>query len=178
MRDWITFVLIAIAVGCSGKHEGTHAAKVPAMNHGDHAMPQKDSSGTPGNGGHENMPMTMPTPRKLVVETEPAQPQALIATGDHVGEELARGQLFQCERHVDVRVGFELDFSVHQRALEADLQQRRTHRPTGWVRNAAMGFAVGDAQGVSGHGPSLLRQPRLFAARFRSGFSHLHPCGR
>lgn len=60
MRVWITLCLIAVAVGCTGKHEDTPAAKVPAMNHG----------------GPENMPMNMVTQRKLVVGTEPAEPLA------------------------------------------------------------------------------------------------------
>ncbi len=76
MRVLITFGLIAVAVGCSGKHEGTHVAKAPDMTHSDHGMPRKDSSGPPGNRDHENMPMKMPTQRTLVVQTEPAQPQA------------------------------------------------------------------------------------------------------
>lgn len=37
-------------------------------------MPSKGMPG--GHGGHENMPMNMATPRKLVVGTDPSQPQA------------------------------------------------------------------------------------------------------
>ena len=82
MRVWITFGLIAVAVGCAGKHEDTPAAKAPAAKHGGHAdrgTPSKDGHGSPGNhGGHENM--NMPTPRKLVVGPDPSQPQAGSAT--------------------------------------------------------------------------------------------------
>ena len=80
MRVWITFGLIAVVFGCTGKHEGTSATKAPAMNHGgpaDQGTPSKDGHGSHANkGGHENMPMNMPTQRKLMVETEPSQPQA------------------------------------------------------------------------------------------------------
>ena len=77
MRVWITFGLIAATFGCAGKQEDTPAAKAPAMNHGGHAdqgTPSKDGHG--GHGGHENMKMNMATPRKLVVGTDPSQPQA------------------------------------------------------------------------------------------------------
>ncbi len=74
MRVWITFGLIVATFGCAGKQEDTPAAKPPAMNHGGHAdqgTPSKDGHGE--HGGHENMKMA--TPRKLVVGTDPSQPQ-------------------------------------------------------------------------------------------------------
>ncbi len=80
MRVWITLCLIAIAVGCTGKHEGTPAAKAPVMTHGGQAelgTASKDGHGSPGKqGGHENMKMNMVTQRQLVVKTEPSEPQA------------------------------------------------------------------------------------------------------
>ena len=81
MRLWTTLSLLAVAVGCAGKEESTPAAKAPAMNHGGHAehgAPAKDAHG--GHGGHENMPMNMTAPRRLVVGTDPSQPQAGSAT--------------------------------------------------------------------------------------------------
>ena len=79
MRVWITLGLIAVAVGCAGKQADTPAAKAPAMNHGGHAdqgTASKDGHRSPGNhGGHENMPMNMATPRKLVVGSDPSEPQ-------------------------------------------------------------------------------------------------------
>ena len=79
MRVWVTLGLIAFANGCGGTHEDMPAAaKAPAMNHGgqgDQAMPSKDAHGSHGNhGGHENLQMV--TQRKLVIGTEPSQPQA------------------------------------------------------------------------------------------------------
>ena len=80
MRLWTTLSLIAVAVGCAGKQEGTPAAKAPAMNHGGHGdqgTPSKDTPGGHGNqGGHENMQMNMATPRKLVVGSDPSEPHA------------------------------------------------------------------------------------------------------
>ena len=77
MRLWTTLSLIAFAVGCAGKEESTPAAKAPATDHGGHAMPSKDGSGSHGeHGGHENTKMNMAAPRKLVVGTDPSQPQA------------------------------------------------------------------------------------------------------
>ena len=77
MRLWTTLSLIAFAVGCAGKEEGIPAAKAPATDHGGHAMPSKDSPGSHGeHGGHENMKMNMAAPRKLVMGTDPSQPQA------------------------------------------------------------------------------------------------------
>lgn len=77
MRVWITSSFLAFAFGCASKQEDAPAAKPPAMNHGGHAeqgAPSKDAHG--GHGGHENMPMNMAAPRKLVVGTDPSQPQA------------------------------------------------------------------------------------------------------
>ena len=80
MRLWTTLSLIAFAVGCAGKEEGTPAAKAPATEHGGHAghaAPPKDGAGSHGeHGGHANMKMDMAPPRKLVVGTDPSQPQA------------------------------------------------------------------------------------------------------
>lgn len=81
MRIWITSSLIAFAFGCASKQDDTPAAKAPATNHGGHAehgAPAKDAHG--GHGGHENMKMNMAAPRKLVVGTDPSQPQAGSAT--------------------------------------------------------------------------------------------------
>ena len=76
MRAWITLSLIAVAVGCTGKHEGTPAAQAPAMKHGgpaDQGTPSKGGHGSHGDqGGHENIV----TQRKLTVGTEPSQPRA------------------------------------------------------------------------------------------------------
>ena len=57
MRVSITLGLIAVAIGCNGKYEGTHAAKRPAMNRGGQGMPSKDSSAPSGDGGHESTSM-------------------------------------------------------------------------------------------------------------------------
>lgn len=81
MRLWTTLSLLAVAFGCAGKEEGTPAAKAPAADHGGHAGHALPSKDTPGeHGGHENMKMNMATPRKLVVGTDPSQPQAGSAT--------------------------------------------------------------------------------------------------
>lgn len=84
MRLWTTLSLLAVTFGCAGKEEGTPAAKAPAADHGghaDHAMPSKVGPGSHGeHGGHEAMKMNMATPRKLVVGTDPSQPQAGSAT--------------------------------------------------------------------------------------------------
>lgn len=77
MRVWITSSLLAIAFGCSGREASVPPEKAPASDHGGHSgheAPTKDAHGE--HGGHENMPMNMATPRKLVVGTDPAQPQA------------------------------------------------------------------------------------------------------
>lgn len=80
MRLWTTLSLIAFAVGCASKEEGTPAAKAPATEHGGHAghaTPSKDGAGSHGeHGGHDNMKMNMSMPRKLVVGTDPSKPQA------------------------------------------------------------------------------------------------------
>ena len=74
MRVWITSSLLAFAFGCSGREASVPPEK-PASNHGGHAehgAPAKDAHGD--HGGHENMPAA--TPRKLVVGTDPSEPQA------------------------------------------------------------------------------------------------------
>lgn len=77
MRIWITLCLIVVAAGCSGKKDGSPSAKGPQMDHGGHAPEAKPTEKKHGShGGHEKMPMNMPTPRKLIVGTDPAQPQA------------------------------------------------------------------------------------------------------
>ena len=76
MRILMTWGLIAVAVGCTGKPEGTPEAKAPAMNHGgpaDQGTPAKGGHGSHGDqGGHENMV----TQRKLTVGTESSEPQS------------------------------------------------------------------------------------------------------
>ena len=79
MRVWITLSLLAFAFGCSGRDASAPPEKAPASNHGGHAehgAPAKDAHAA--HGGHENM--NAATPRKLVVATDPLQPQAGSAT--------------------------------------------------------------------------------------------------
>lgn len=79
MRLWVTLSLIAFAVGCAGQEEGTPGAKAPIIKHAgqaDHAMSSKDGHGEQ-HGGHET---NMVTQRKLVVRTDPPQPQAGLPT--------------------------------------------------------------------------------------------------
>lgn len=82
MRLWKMLGLIAVAAGCAGKQEDAPAAKAPTVNHGEHAghgAPAKDAHGGHGeHGGHENMPAI--TPRKLIVATDPSEPQTGFAT--------------------------------------------------------------------------------------------------
>lgn len=79
MRVWIALSLIAVTVGCSGKGEGPPPISAPAVNpgsHAEHAPPEEGHSAHSNHGGHEQMPMPAAMARKLVVKTEPSQPQA------------------------------------------------------------------------------------------------------
>lgn len=81
MRVWITLSLIAVTVGCSGKGDGPPPASTPKANSGSHAehAPSEVGHSSPSNhAGHEQM--QMPAARKLLVRTEPSQPQAGEAT--------------------------------------------------------------------------------------------------
>lgn len=82
MRVWITSSLLAFAFGCSGREASVPPEKAPATDHGEHAghgAPTKDAHGGHGeHGGHENLPAA--TPRKLIVATDPTEPQAGSAT--------------------------------------------------------------------------------------------------
>lgn len=83
MRVWITLSLIAVTVGCSGKGEGPPPISAPAANpgsHVEHATPEEGHSAHSKHSGHEQMQMPAASPRKLVVKTEPSQPQAGEAT--------------------------------------------------------------------------------------------------
>jgi hypothetical protein len=79
MRVWIALSLIAVSVGCSGKGEGPPPNSVPAANPDsqvEHAPPKEGHSVHSNHGGHEQMQMPAATARKLVVKTDPSQPQA------------------------------------------------------------------------------------------------------
>ena len=78
MRVWITLSLIAVTVGCSGKGEVPPPVSAPAANpgHAEHASPDEGHSAHSKHVGHEQMQMPAATARKLVVKTEPSQPQA------------------------------------------------------------------------------------------------------
>ena len=83
MRVWITLSLIAVTVGCSGKGDSPPPVSAPKANSGSHAehVPPVDGHSSQSNhGGHEQMQMPAATARKLVVKTEPSQPQAGEAT--------------------------------------------------------------------------------------------------
>lgn len=80
MRFFFALSLCVLTVGCFRNDEGTHPGGMPATNstvHTEHAaIPVKDPSAHSNHGGHEQMQMPAATPRKLVVKTEPTQPQA------------------------------------------------------------------------------------------------------
>lgn len=79
MRVWIALSLIAVTVGCSGKGDSPPPASAPNANfgsHAGHASPEEDHSAHSDQGGHRKMQMPAATARKLVVKTEPSQPQA------------------------------------------------------------------------------------------------------
>ncbi len=84
MRFFFALSLFVLTVGCFRNDEGTHPDGMPATNstvHTEHAaIPIKDPSAHSNHGGHGEMQMPSASPRKLVVKTEPTQPQAGEAT--------------------------------------------------------------------------------------------------
>lgn len=68
MRAWIIIGLITFVGGCGGQEPQAPQNKVPSTNH--------DSPAQDSHAGHGDMKMPSVTTRKLVVGTEPSQPQA------------------------------------------------------------------------------------------------------